>query len=89
MGIDGVYGDAPGCPKDLEPWEVGIRVAVRDHDKGVVEDVMMESACRMSCNGPASGTCENQTWSVRDLVGYYHVMIERGLVETQVTYIGG
>ena len=89
MGVDGVYGEAPGVPKNLEPWEVGLRVACRDRDKGVVEDIMMETACRMSTNGPASGTCEHATWFVRDVVGYYHVMMDRDLVKTEVTYLGG
>lgn len=84
MGIDGVYGNAPGVPKDLEPWEVGVRVACRSHDKEEVEDIMRETACRMSTNGPAAGTCEHATWFVRDVVAYYHILIPRQIIQTHM-----
>lgn len=87
MGIDGVYGMAPGVPKNLNPWEVGVRVACRSHNKEEVEDIMMETACRMSTNGPAAGTCEHATWFVRDVVAYYHILIPREIVETKMTMI--
>lgn len=87
MGIDGVYGDAPGVPKDLDPWEVGLRVACRSHDKQEVEDIMMETACRMSTNGPASGTCEHATWFVRDVIAYYHILIPANMIQTKATIV--
>jgi hypothetical protein len=87
MGIDGVYGSAPGVPKNLDPWEVGVRVAVRSQDKATVEDIMMETAARMSTNGPASGTCEHASWFVRDVVAYYHTFIPREVVKIDVTYV--
>ena len=66
MGVDGVYGNAPGVPKNLDPWEVGVRVACRAQDKETVEAIMEETAARMSTNGPASGTCEHATWFARE-----------------------
>jgi hypothetical protein len=88
MGIDGVYGNAPGVPKHSDPWEVGVRVACRSRNKLVVEDAMMETACRMSTNGPASVTCEHATWFVRDVVAYYHVFVPRGLIKTEFAILG-
>lgn len=89
MGIDGVYGNAPGVPKNLDPWEVGLRVAARGRSKREIEDIMMETACRMSTNGPASGTCEHATWFVRDVVAYYHILIPREKVKTEIYYVEG
>lgn len=87
MGIDGVYGQAPGVPKNLDPWEVGVRVACRSLNKTEVEDIMMETACRMSTNGPAAGTCEHATWFVRDVVAYYHILMPREIIETKMEVV--
>lgn len=87
MGVDGVYGNAPGVPKNFEPWEVGLRVAARGRNKREIEDIMMETACRMSTNGPAGVTCEHATWFVRDVVAYYHILIPREVVKTEIYYV--
>lgn len=89
MGVDGIYGNAPGVPRNTDPWEVGVRVACRSHDKQEVEDIMMETACRMSTNGPASGTCEHATWFVRDVVAYYHILIPRNIIQTKMEIVEG
>jgi len=89
MGVDGVYGNAPGVPKNTNPWEVGLRVAARSHNKEELETMMLETAARLSTNGPAANTCEHTTWSVRDVVAYYHTFIPRESIKLEITYVEG
>jgi hypothetical protein len=85
MGIDGMYGDAPGVPKNTDPWEVGVRVAARSHNKEELEIMMLETAGRMTTNGPAAPSCEHGSWFVREVVAYYHTFIPRDAVNLKVT----
>lgn len=87
MGIDGMYGNAPGVPKNTDPWEVGVRVAARSHNKEELENVMLETAGRMTTNGPAAPSCEHGSWSVREVVAYYHTFIPRDAIDMNVTFM--
>ena len=87
MGIDGVYGNAPGVPKNLDPWEVGVRMAARSRNYDELEAMLCETASRMSTNGPAAGTCENKTWSIREVVAYYHTFIPREVPQLEVVFV--
>lgn len=87
LGIEGLYGDAPGVPKDLDPWEVGIRFAARGQDRAELEEMVHEATGRMTGLGPAGITCESFSLQLRDVVKYYHTFIPRDVIEMKVTYV--
>jgi hypothetical protein len=87
MGIDGMYGDAPGVPKNTDPWEVGVRVAIRGQDPNELAEMVREATSNMSNKGPASVSCMNSNTAIRKVVKYYHVLIPRDAVDIKVHYL--
>lgn len=87
MGVDGIYGDAPGVPKDLDPWEVGLRMAARSHNKKELIYMVAEVTANMTNEGPAACSCENSSLYVRDVVAYYHTFISRDVPQLKITYL--
>lgn len=87
MGVDGLYGDAPGVPKDLDPWEVGLRMAARSHNKKELVYMVAEVTANMTNEGPAACSCENSSLYVRDVVAYYHTFIPRDVPKLTITYL--
>lgn len=86
MGIDGLYGNAPGVPRDFEPWEVGVRLAVRGKDPAELLEMVREATANLSTNGPAAVSCESSVPYVREVIGYYHALIPRDAVTTTIQY---
>jgi len=87
MGMDGLYLNAPGVPKDIEPWEVGVRVSARHYDKEELFYMMTETCANMSTNGPAGTNGEQPAWAPRESVHYYHTFIDRDVIDIKVTYL--
>ena len=87
MGVDGLFGDAPGVPKIVDPWEVGLRMAARSHNKQELTYMVAEVTANMTNNGPAACSCENSSLYIRDVVAYYHTFIPRDVPEIKLTYL--
>lgn len=87
MGIDGMYGDAPGVPKNLDPWEVGVRMAARSQDPVELGEMVREATANLTNNGPASVSCENFNTSIRIVVKYFHVFIPRDAIKININYL--
>ncbi|GAB2046009.1 DUF1446 domain-containing protein [Agathobaculum sp. TL06] len=85
-GLDGIYLDAPGVPKNLEPWEVGVRTAVRSP---LYEDAMTgarEGSTTLITSGPASPAGKQRQYEMKEIVGYYHTFIPREKVSISIEY---
>jgi hypothetical protein len=87
MGIDGMYGSAPGVPKNTDPWEVGVRMAVRGQNRQELVYMIAEATANLTNNGPASVSCMNSNYSIRDVVKYFHVFIPRDAINLKITYV--
>lgn len=87
MGIDGMFGNAPGVPKNTDPWEVGVRMAVRGQNYQELVHMIREATSNMSNNGPAAVSCMNSNFSIRIVVKYYHVFIPRDAINIKNTYL--
>jgi hypothetical protein len=87
MGIDGMYGDAPGVPKNTDPWEVGVRVAARSQDYTELSEIVREATANLTNNGPASVSCENFNTAIRIVVKYFHVFVPRDAIKTKIDYL--
>lgn len=87
MGIDGMYGNAPGVPINTDPWEVGVRMAVRGQDRQELVYMIAEATSDMSTNGPAAVSCMNSNYSIREVVKYFHAFVPREAINIQISYL--
>ena len=86
VGLDGIYLNAPGVPKDLDPWEVGVRTAVRSPLFEDAQTGAREGSTTLITSGPASPAGKQRQYEFKEIVGYYHTFIPRDLVKIEIEY---
>jgi hypothetical protein len=87
IGVDGMYERGLGVPKNIEPWEVGLRTAVTAESYNDVMTVLCEGGGVLAINGPASASCEQRLQDAKEIVGYYHTLIPKDMVKPQISYL--
>jgi hypothetical protein len=87
IGVDAMFENAPGNPKNLDLWEVGVRTSVRADSYDDVMTVLCEAGSNMSTNGIAGISCEQRLQDAAHVVGYYHVFIPKELVKPEMTIL--
>lgn len=84
IGVNAMYEDAPGVPKDLDPWEVGVRTFVIADTYEEVLMALCEAGSNMSTNGMAGASCEQRLQDAAPVVGYYYVLIPKDVVKPEM-----
>ena len=86
LGYDGMYAQAPGVPKNPDPWEVLMRTAiVSDYEEDVYK-VLCEGSNSLTTNGPAAMACSQRSTDIKPVVGNYSLLLPKELVHLKNTY---
>jgi len=88
LGINAMFGDAPGVPKNTDPWEVGVRMAARGQNPKELLDMVRETSKHVNTSSMAGGSCAQSMPAVREVVEYYSVLIPRDAINAKITYMG-